>query len=133
MSSSRRKLLRQARGAGFLAALEAGNGASADLLDCVLHDPRWDRQVEARDDYYARLLLATSADIDVLRQRIAHEEDGSDEADFWLPIGVLAEMCRRGGPSAQGAMAEAVETGPRWRACLDALEAAGGVELLDQS
>jgi hypothetical protein len=37
----------------------------------VLNDPRWDRQVEARDDYYARLLIATGADIDILRRRVA--------------------------------------------------------------
>jgi hypothetical protein len=132
VSSTRKKLLRQGRGAGFLAALDAGRSASADLLDCVLNDPRWDRQVEARDDYYARLLISTGADIHVLRQRVAEEDNEADEADFWLPIGVLAEMCRRGEPSARSAVAEAVETGARWRACLDALDAAGGVELISQ-
>ena len=125
-------MLRQGRGAGFLAALDAGRRAVNDLLDCVLNDPRWDRQVEARDDYYARLLLATGADIDVLRQRIAQEDDEREEADFWLPIGVLAEMCHRGDPSARTAVDEGVEAGTLWRACLDALDAVGGSDLIEQ-
>jgi len=98
----------------------------------VLDDPRWDRQVEERDDYYARLLLATHTDIDPLRRYILQESHAWDEANFWLPLGALARMSRRGGTSAGDALAEAVRSGPRWRACLDALEAAGGVELIDQ-
>lgn len=132
MASSIRELLRQGRGAGFRAALDAGPSASDDLVDCVLNDPRWDWQVEARDDYYARLLIATGANIDILRRRVAEEDPDADEADFWLPVGVLSEMCRRGEAVARTALAEAVAAGPRWRACLDALDAVGGVELVGQ-
>jgi hypothetical protein len=57
--------------------------------------------------------------------------DEMNEADFWLPIGVLAEMCRRGHQMARDVMASAVGSGTRWRACLDALEAAGGEALID--
>jgi hypothetical protein len=96
VASSIRELLRHGRGAGFRAVLDAGPRTSDDLLDCVLNDPRWDRQVEARDDYYARLLIATGANIDILRRRVAEEAPDADEADFWLPVGVLSEMCRRG-------------------------------------
>lgn len=99
MSNSRGELLRQGRGAGFLAALDAGNSASADLLDCVLNDPRWDRQVEAREEYYARLLLGINADIEVLCRQVVQAGDEADEADLWLPIGVLAQMSRRGADS----------------------------------
>ncbi|MEO8274819.1 MAG: hypothetical protein ABI639_01280 [Thermoanaerobaculia bacterium] len=126
------KLLQQGRGAGFLAAVDAGKRASADLLDCVLHDPRWDRQVESRDDYYAQLLLATDTNIDAVHRFILEEGREADDADFWLPIGVLAEMSRRGSASANDAMAEAVTTGAQWRSCLDALDAAGGLDLVRQ-
>jgi hypothetical protein len=130
VSSSLRNMLRQGRGAGFLAAVDAGSNASADLLDCVLNDSRWDRQVEERDDYYARLLLTTGTNVDEVRRYILEGSDEADESDFWLPIGVLAEMSCRGETSARDAMAEAVRSGARWRACLDALEAAGGIELV---
>ena len=70
MASTRTQLLRQGRGAGFLAAIDAGSSASTDLLDCVLHDPRWDRQVEARDDYYAQLLVTTNTSIDAVRRTL---------------------------------------------------------------
>jgi len=39
------------RGAGFLRALqEDASVVRPLLLDCLLHDPRWDRQVETRAD-----------------------------------------------------------------------------------
>lgn len=132
VSDLQTKLLREGRGAGFRAALDAGRTACADVLDCVLNDPRWDRQVEARDDYYARLLLGADSDIDVLGRYVVEVNDEADEADLWLPIGVLAELSRHGANSARLAMSEAVRTGERWRACLGALEAAGGADLIDQ-
>lgn len=126
------KLLQQGRGAGFLAALEAGTRASADILDCVLHDPRWDRQVESREEYYGQLLLAIGTDIDPVRRFISQENTEADESDFWLPIGMLAEMTRRGSPSASAAMAEGVTMGAQWRACLEGLDAAGGMDLISR-
>jgi hypothetical protein len=98
----------------------------------VLNDPRWDRQVEVRDDYYARLLLGADGDIEVLGRYVVEVKDEADKADLWLPIGVLAELSRHGANSARLAMSEAVRKGERWRACLDALEAAGGADLIHQ-
>jgi hypothetical protein len=111
--------------------LEAGPKAAADVLACVLADPRWDRQVEQRDGYYAQLLVSIGADIEPIRERVLAAGEEIDEPDFWLPIGVLAEMCRRGHQVARHVMASAVGSGRRWRACLDALEAAGGEALID--
>ena len=132
MTNSMRSWLRQGRGAGFLAALNAGGGASDDLLDCVLHDPRWDRQIEARDAYYAQLLISTGTDIEILRRRVVGGKGDADEAEAWLTISVLAEMSRRRAESARRALAEGIEVGPWWRACFDALEAAGGIALVSQ-
>jgi len=126
------KLLQQGRGAGFLAALEAGSRASADVLDCVLHDPRWDRQVESRDEYYGQLLLAAGTDIEPLRRSISEESSEADESDFWLPIGVLVKMSRRGSDDASAALAQGVASGAQWRACLERLEAAGGMDLVSR-
>ncbi|HMJ12843.1 MAG TPA: hypothetical protein VK524_15585 [Polyangiaceae bacterium] len=97
-----------------------------------MHDPRWDRQVEARDTFYAQLMIATGTNIDALGRYIAQARHEADESDYWLPMGVLAEMSRRGALAARDTMAEAVKNGSRWRACLDALEAAGGADLLGQ-
>jgi len=130
-ATMRLKLLRQGRGNGFRDALGAGHLAAGDVMACVLDDPRWDRQVEQRDEYYARLLLALAGDdIRALEERILDDAHEDDAADLWLPIGVLAEMVRRGHAQACEAIATAVRRGLRWRACLDALEAAGGETLI---
>jgi hypothetical protein len=128
-AASRVKWLRQGRGNGFRDALRVGDSAAGDVLGCVLDDPRWDRQVEQRDEYYARLLLALDADIRALEERVL-DEGPRDDADFWLPIGVLAEMARRGHARPGNAIATAIRRGLRWRACLDALDAAGGEPLI---
>jgi hypothetical protein len=126
----RLQLLRRGRGNGFRETIRAGHSASGDVLSCVLEDPRWDRQVEERDQYYARLLVQLGADIGPVGERVLREENDEDESDFWLPIGVLAEMARRTHPAAKEALVAAIQRGRKWRACLDALEAAGGEALI---
>ena len=56
--------LQRGRGLGFLRALADGRAAHEDLLECVLNDPRVDRQVEDRARYYAELLVAIVAPIE---------------------------------------------------------------------
>lgn len=124
------RMLRQGRGNGFREALHAGPSTAEDVLSCVLDDPRWDRQVEQRDPYYAALLVRFDVDIAPIADRVLREDNDEDESAFWLPIGVLAEMSRRGDEPAMAALAEAIRRASRWRACLDALEAAGGEVLI---
>ncbi|MBL8729019.1 MAG: hypothetical protein JNM25_11350 [Planctomycetes bacterium] len=50
--------LQRGRGAGFRAALAAGDAAGEDVLQCLIADPRIDRQIEARERYYAELVAA---------------------------------------------------------------------------
>jgi hypothetical protein len=57
--STRLGLLQRGRGDGFLRASRDGAAAHDDLLQCVLDDPRLDREVEARARYYAELVVAT--------------------------------------------------------------------------
>ena len=85
--------LRLGRGAGYRAALRAG--AAHEVLSCVLHDPRWDRQLEARAPYYARLLVVLDADISLVAEWLLGERTTDDVSDLWLSIGVLAAMARR--------------------------------------
>src|SRR5215470_13515969 len=124
-------MLARGRGNGFRQALRAGPSVATAVLACVLDDPRWDRQIEMREDYYARLLLELNADITPMGERLLCEDNKADESDFWLPVGVLAQLARRGHLTAMQALAQAVREGRRWRSCLDALQAAGGQALIE--
>jgi hypothetical protein len=57
--------LQRGRGRGFVRALREDVSAVRPLLlDCVTHDPRWDRQLELRSDYYAALIMHTAMPLD---------------------------------------------------------------------
>ncbi len=58
--------LQRGRGDGFVAALRAGADAHDDLLRCLCHDPRVDRQIEARGRYYGELLAALDLPLEPL-------------------------------------------------------------------
>lgn len=55
-------------------------------MGCGVDEPRWDRQVEARDEYYARLLLALAADLGSSAARLTAlaEDVPLDSPDLWL-------------------------------------------------
>lgn len=82
--------LQRGRGAGFLAACASPRAARHDLLQCILTDPRIDRQLESRDCYYAELALRLDLDVAPLVERARTDEDEP------LALGVLAEMAARG-------------------------------------
>jgi hypothetical protein len=124
------RMLRQGRGNGFREASRGGVAAAGDVVSCVVDDPRWDRQVEQRDHYYASLLVRLDTDIAPIAGQVFREGEKQDECDLWLPIGVLAELARRAHEPAQSALAEAIRRGRWWRLCLDALEAVGGEALV---
>jgi hypothetical protein len=81
-------MLRCGRGDGYRAALSAV--ALDDVIACVVDDPRWDRQVENRDEYYATLLMRMNADFQPIVDCILQSSENADESTCWLPIGVLA-------------------------------------------
>ncbi|GAB3432283.1 hypothetical protein [Flindersiella endophytica] len=94
-------LLQRGRGAGWLRARAAGSRAGADLLlACVAHDPRWDRQVEPRGDYYAQLALHLSVPPAALPV-------AADPDDDWLRLQVLQGMASRGSAAAARLLADA--------------------------
>jgi hypothetical protein len=129
-SAARLQLLRQGRGNGFREALRGGAAAAEHVVSCVVDDPRWDRQVEQREHYYASLLVLLDTDIAPIAERVLCEDEKRDESDLWLPIGVLAELARRAIEPARAALAEAIRRGRWWRPCFDALEAVGGEVLV---
>lgn len=101
------RLLAHGRGAGWLAARELGSAAIELVLRCVIEDPRWDGQVESRDDYYASLLLALDADPQPIVDAISTREPD----DAWLARNVLIQMAWRGHASALAALVERVRSG----------------------
>ncbi len=129
---SRLGALQRGRGDGFRAALIGGREAAAEVVRCVVADPRWDRQVEARDGYYARLLLALAADLGPISARLAAlaEDAPLDSPDLWLPLGVCSELAVRGHAGAIEILASLVASTRLWRPCLDTLELVGGEALI---
>ena len=56
--------LQRGLGSGYLWALDADRAVShALLVHCVFNDPRWDRQLDDRDDYHATLALDIGLDL----------------------------------------------------------------------
>lgn len=88
-ASSRLGQLQRGRGAGFVAALRDGAAARDDLLRCLLEDPRHDRQIEARERYYAELVVALELPLAPLVKQLRGREVG-------LAHGVLAGTWRLG-------------------------------------
>lgn len=104
--------LQRGQGRGYLAAREAKDVDA--LLHCIHFDPRWDRQVEQREMYYARLAI----ELDVRVSDIASRFDEDDELN--LTAEVLVELGERGVPEAFGALRAALRS-PNWRAAARAL------------
>lgn len=101
-------LLARGRGAGALAALERGPACRDSVLRQVIEDPRWDRQVESRDEYYAGLLLALGSDVGPLVEVL--ERSGPDDA--WLVRGVLLQLAIRDHLGALAALVQLVRRDP---------------------
>ncbi|MBM7519800.1 hypothetical protein [Nocardioides nitrophenolicus] len=82
-------MLQRGRGSGWSEAAASDSGAEL-LLACLAHEPRWDRQVESRADYYASLALHLAVPVDAL----AACANGDD--DEWIVDEVIEAMARRG-------------------------------------
>jgi hypothetical protein len=75
-------MLERGRGAGYLLAVETTPVTVWPLLiECITNDPRLDRQVEYRADYYASLILETKMDIALLRDHLK-QKDGPNDLFF---------------------------------------------------
>jgi hypothetical protein len=99
-ASTRLGQLQRGRGAGFRSALAAGAAAHDDVLRCLLADPRIDRQVEARERYYAELVVALDVPLEPL---VVHLAGRTSE----LGHAVLAGTWRLGHPATRQLLADA--------------------------
>lgn len=100
--------LQRGRGDGFLAAIAAGKAAVDDLLQCVLVDPRIDREIEARARYYAELGAAIELPLEPLIAALA----GHDEP--CLAHAVLAGLWRLGHAATRTFVAAGDAEVPTW-------------------
>lgn len=87
-------LLERGRGAGWAAAFAHPERAREIVIDCVLRDPRWDRQIESRAEYYAQLLLGLDAPLEA----VVDAARAAPEDAISLARQVTEELARRGAP-----------------------------------
>lgn len=90
--------LQRGRGAGYREALVTP-GADALVLQCITHEPRWDRQMEERAEYYARLVVELGIPVGAIPLDL-------DDPDVLLgpAFGVLVELSRGGSTEAAAAL-----------------------------
>src|SRR5215469_4346196 len=108
--------LQRGRGAGFLAALSLPRReARTALQECIMHDARWDHQVEARAAYYAELALDLELDVEWLARWLKDHwlaDNNSDDDATWLAAPVLTIMAVLGNARAAGALLDVVRETP---------------------
>jgi hypothetical protein len=111
-------MLQRGRGKGYLAALEAVPETVWPLLfECITHDPRLDRNVEDREEYYAGLITATRMDLEPLRSYLM-QHDAVDDLNNWsvglllLTLSCLAQDKKN--PTALAILREYLSYGLAW-------------------
>ena len=113
--------LQRGLGSGYLWALDADRAVSQALLvHCVFNDPRWDRQLDDRDDYHATLALDIGLDLAPLEGwlRDSPEEDSETAQDI---LAMLGRMSVRGHAEARRVLREYVGYGAAWGRALEGL------------
>ncbi len=106
-------LLQRGRGEGFLAAKSMAGDEARDLVwRCVVHDPRWDLQVESRTAYYALLIEELAIDID--RFSAGNCPLPFEDVDQRPVVNVLGELATRGHDVAGQVLLSHVAEGEQW-------------------
>ena len=113
--------LQRGLGSGYLWAMDADRAVShALLVHCVFNDPRWDRQLDDRDDYHATLALDIGLDLAPLEGwlRDNAEEDSETSQDI---LAMLGRMALRRHAEARRVLREYVAYGAAWGRALEGL------------
>ena len=112
--------LQRGLGSGYLWALDADRSvAQALLLHCIFNDPRWDRQLDARVEYYATLALDVGLDVGALELWLRRGDDDLETTNDVLAI--LARMAIRGQTEARRALRGYVAYGRFWERAIELL------------
>lgn len=90
-------------------------------MACVTHDPRWDRQIESRSDYYAALMIHAALPLDALAAhlRAPTAPDADDPND--LVLSTVCTMAERGYAPAVAIARDYLTYGPCWEMAFEAL------------
>lgn len=108
------------RGHGIAAAWVAAHRPAPELvLGCVHRDYRWDRQVDERTVYLARLVLDLGLPVDAIVEQIRHTGDEGNR--FGQGVDVLATLALAHLPAARDALRQYVRDGERWADVLPAI------------
>ncbi|HUR86069.1 MAG TPA: hypothetical protein VMY78_12045 [Solirubrobacteraceae bacterium] len=112
--------LQRGLGSGYLWALDADRAvAHALLLHCIFNDPRWDRQLDARVDYYATLALDTGLDVAMLEPWLRRGDEDLETTHDVLAI--LGRMAVRRHEPARRALRDYVGYGRFWDRAIELL------------
>lgn len=117
--STFRGQLQRGRGIAYQAARNQAQAGDA-VYECVIDDPRWDRQAESRDTYLAGLIRTLDLPLTPLEEHLtAFDDDDPDDID--LLLNVVAELAAAGHGEAIGVLRRYVTSGRHWSAALTAL------------
>ena len=106
--------LQRGLGSGYLWALDAHRSvAHALLVHCLFNDPRWDQQLDARDEYYATLAIDIELDLGALEAWLRDNDEESTELEQNL-LGMLGRMAIRDHAQAGRALRDYVSYGRSW-------------------
>jgi hypothetical protein len=112
--------LQRGLGSGYLWALDADRAvAHALLLHCIFNDPRWDRQLDARIEYYATLALDVGLGVGALEPWLHRGDDDLDTTQDVLAI--LGRMAIRGHEEARRVLRDYVAYGRFWDRAIELL------------
>jgi hypothetical protein len=112
------------RGCGAAGAWVATHRVAPELvLDCVRRDYRWDRQVDERTVYLARLVLDVELPIDPIVEQLwrTGRNTGYDGNRFGQSVDVLAALARTPVAAAVDALRQYAREGERWVEVLQAV------------
>jgi hypothetical protein len=106
-------------------------GAGELVYDCVRRDPRWDRQVESRSLFYARLLLDLELPVGPIAEHLAGTRGQGDTelSRDGLAVEVLADLLRLSRRDAAWPLRRYAEDGTHWYEALHALTEVGDPSL----
>jgi hypothetical protein len=107
--------LQRGLGSGYLWALDAHRSvARALLVHCLFNDPRWDQQLDAREEYYATLALDIELELDPLEDWLRENDEQSTELEQNL-LGMLGRMAIREHSEAGRVLRDYVAYGRSWQ------------------
>ena len=127
-------MLQRGRGAGYLLALETAPEKVWPLLvECIINDPRVDKQVEYRADYYSSLIIESEMDITPLGDYLK-QNDGDDDHywDITLTLETLDSLVCRHNMKALSILKDYISYGFHWYDVIIYLWISGVENLLDK-